>query len=271
MKKKIFIILTAAILILSGFSATGKGNYELVEDFYGVISEDEKIELRNLAEEVSKKHSADVVIAVVDSLDGKTATEYADDYYDYNYFGQGENKDGILLILSMEYRDYAISTTGFGIKAFTDKGLSYIEDKILPKLGDDDYYKAFKIFIELSDKFLTQAETGKPYDVGNMPKRNITPISAIITALISGGISSAVGGGYVANLKSAHKTKIRRNTARGYQSGIVNITNKNDIFANSNVTRRLKPQAPPPSSGGGGSTTHVGSSGTTHGGSSGKF
>ena len=36
---------------------------------------------------VSKKQQADIVIVTVDSLDGKTATEYADDFYDEHGYG----------------------------------------------------------------------------------------------------------------------------------------------------------------------------------------
>ena len=36
------------------------------------------------------------------SLNGKTATKYADDYFDYNGYGLGNEKDGILLLISMK-------------------------------------------------------------------------------------------------------------------------------------------------------------------------
>lgn len=35
-------------------------------------------------------------MAVVHTLDGSTPMEYADDYYDYNGYGFGAGKDGIL-------------------------------------------------------------------------------------------------------------------------------------------------------------------------------
>ena len=41
---------------------------------------------------------------------GKTAEAYADDYYDYNGYGYGENDDGLLLLVSMGEREWAITT-----------------------------------------------------------------------------------------------------------------------------------------------------------------
>ncbi|MBO5147409.1 MAG: TPM domain-containing protein [Clostridia bacterium] len=38
-------------------------------------------------DEVSEKHKFDLVIVTVNSLNGKTSTEFADDFYDYNDYG----------------------------------------------------------------------------------------------------------------------------------------------------------------------------------------
>ena len=88
---------------------------------------------------------------------------YADDYYDYNGYGAGADNDGILLLLSMEDRDWWISTTGYGIDAFTDYGIDVIGDEIVPDLSNGDYYSAFTEFIDLTDDFLAEAEKGNPY------------------------------------------------------------------------------------------------------------
>ena len=68
---------------------------------------------------------------------------YADDFYDYNGYGYGDSRDGILLLISMEERDWRISTCGYGITVFTDAGQEYISDKFLPYLSDGDYSEAF--------------------------------------------------------------------------------------------------------------------------------
>jgi len=44
----------------------------------------------------------------------------------------------------------------------------------LPELKHNNYYEAINIYADLSDKFLTQAKTDKPYDKGNLPKEPIS-------------------------------------------------------------------------------------------------
>ena len=44
----------------------------------------------------------------------------------------------------------------------------------LPELKHNNNYEAFNIYADLSDKFLTQAKTDKPYDKGNFPKEPIS-------------------------------------------------------------------------------------------------
>ena len=52
----------------------------------------------------------DLVVVTANTLGGKSPMEYADDYYDYN----GYTDDGALLLVSMEDRDWWISTKGSG-------------------------------------------------------------------------------------------------------------------------------------------------------------
>jgi len=130
----------------------------------------EEKELLFTLNEISARQECDIVIVTVDALDGKTATEYADDFFDYNGYGYGKTRDGILLLISMEARDWALSTHGYGIEAFTDAGQAYMmDDFVLPCLSDDDFYGAFTEFAAQCDAFLTQAANDEPYDSHNLP------------------------------------------------------------------------------------------------------
>ncbi len=73
-------------------------------------------------------------------------------------------------LLDMGDRNWAISTSGFGITAFTDAGQEYTIEQISTELKDDDYYEAFEDFTSLCDEFLTQAKTGEAYDTDHLPK-----------------------------------------------------------------------------------------------------
>ena len=218
--------------------------------------------------EISTRQKMDVVIVTVDSLDGKTATEYADDFYDNTGYGYGDEGDGILFLVSTEERDWALSTKGWGTTVFTDAGLQYMSEKILPYLSEGEYVEAFDTYADLCDQFITQAYQGEPYDVGRLPKTYFKVIWIPI-GLVCGFILSAI----VAVIKRNRemKTIVKQYSASRYtEEGSLNITNSNDIYINNVVTRRII-QSDNDSHGAGGSSTHTSSSGSSHGGTSGKF
>ena len=61
----------------------------LVDDADILIDSEEK-ELNQQLDTVSEEQECDVIVVTVDSLNGKTVEEYADDYYDDNSYGYGE-------------------------------------------------------------------------------------------------------------------------------------------------------------------------------------
>ena len=105
----------------------------------------------------------------------------------------------------MEDRDYAITTYGFGITAFTDAGLQYVVNDFKPALSGGRYGDAFNDFADCCDKFLTQAHTGEPYDGDNMPKGTVHPVYIPISLAIGFLISLLIGRSKSAKLKSVRK------------------------------------------------------------------
>lgn len=230
-----------------------------------LLDDSQETQLLSRLDEISESQNCDVVVITVDSLEGKTATEYADDFYDFNGYGMGDGDDGILLLVSMEYRDWAISTYGFGITAFTDAGQSYITSQFLPDLGDGNYYGAFDTFASLCDRFLTQAHNGAPYDTGNLPKEPVDPLW-ILGALLIGAVVAFI---VLTIMKSGHKSVRKQRAAANYICrDSFHITESRDIFLYQHITRTAIPKQTTSSSG---SSMHRSSSGRSHGGSSGKF
>lgn len=274
--------LNSAKSIISRSSAAGTGSvtsgaqskvsqstYPRLMDEAGLLSSDEAAEIKAKLDEISERQKFDVVIATVNSLSGKTPREYADDLYDYSGFGFGENKDGVLFLISMEDRDWYITTTGYGIAAITDAGREYIADKFTGYLSDGDYAEAFRIYANEVDRFVTNAvETGKPYDVGNLPHDPLSLIWIPISLVVGILIASAVVGGMKSKLRSVSFAS----AADSYvKPGSMNVRESRDMFLYSTVSRTAKPKDSDSSGSSGGSSTHTSSSGTTHGGGGGKF
>lgn len=229
-----------------------------------LLSDSEETDLLAKLDEMSERQECDVVVATVNSLEGKTAMEYADDFYDYNGYGYGEERDGIILLISMEERDWWMSTCGYGITAFTDAGQKYMSDKFVTMLSDGEYADAFTKYADLCDEFLTQAKTGEPYDTGNMPKESVDIIWLPIDLAV--GLFAAF---IVASRKKTKLKTVRKKVAaQDYVvDGSFRVTKNSDRFITKSVTTRKIHR----DDDSGGSSTHTSSSGSSHGGSGGNF
>ena len=275
MKKRRISVLILIILLLFAIpvSAADGGKRELprLVDDADLLTNEEEAALLEKLDEMSERQSCDVVIVTVNSLEGKTSVEYADDFYDYNGYGIGDDYDGLLLLVSIQDRDWAISTSGFGITAFTDAGLNYISEKFLPLLSDGKYSKAFTKFADLCDDFITEAKTGEPYNENHLPNEPVGFFWIIVDLVVGLGI------GYVIAFRKRQKLiSVRKKVeAEDYTvPGSFVLDVNMDTFVRRFVTSKSAPSTESDSNSGsttGGSTTHTSSSGRTHGGASGKF
>ena len=266
----LMISLLLVVLIIPSYAyAEGEKDYEMSDrlrfvDLAGLLEEEEIGEIEEKLGEISTRQHMDVVIATVNSLEGKTATEYADDFYDECGYGYGEEGDGIIFLVDMGEHKWAISTKGAAINVFTDAGQEYMTEQFIPYMSDGDYYDAFYTYAELCDDFITQAYEGEPYDEGNLPKAYFK-IKWVLYSLLIGFVSSFILAMYK---KSEMKSIVKQQSASNYtKEGSISMTNSQDRFVNKIVTTRIISS----DDSGGGSSTHTSSSGSTHGGSSGEF
>ena len=271
MKKKIISVILMVILcldiVIPTFAASTDGfadEYYRLNDLADVLTDNEENELLAQLDELSVRQKVDVTIAIVDELESyDTVTEYADDFYEFCNYGYGQNKDGVLLLISMENHDWAISTCGYGVTAFTDAGIHYIGQQMKDDLAAENYASALNTYVKLCDMFITQARNGEPFDKDSLPKEALSliwiPISVIIgvvLALIIVGV-----------MKSKLKTVALQSEANNYmRKDSLSVRESSDLFLYHTVTRTEKKK-----DNDSGSSTHTSSSGTTHGGGSGKF
>lgn len=274
--KKIISMLTLTIILVFTTGVTAfADSYGIIPetrqlprlvDSSNLLSSSEQTDLMKKLDEISERQKFDVAIVTVDSLDGKSPQDYADDFYDYNGFGQGVNKDGVLLLICLNTRDWYISTRGYGITAITDYGRERMSDSFVPELTDGNYDKAFDIYAELCDDYVTEAKSGTPYDYNHKPKGPLQPFKKIGISLLVGVVIGFISVTIMkSNLKSVHKND---KAANYVQNGSMLINQSNDIYLYRTVTRRRRESS---SSGHGGSRTHTSSSGASHGGGGGKF
>lgn len=98
-------------------------------------------------------------------------SEYYDDPYETAYelyhqntLGMGEDRDGVILLMSMSDRKYA--TFFYGPKAeyaFDAYGQELMEEEFLDDFRDDDWYDGFEDYLEVCAEYLERAEAGDPF------------------------------------------------------------------------------------------------------------
>ncbi len=271
--KERLVTIFFALLLLVNFTLPVFAADDILRlvDEADLLTDDEETSLLGQLDEISERQQVDIAVVTVNYLDGLGVVEYADDFFDYNGYGFGEERDGILFLISMEERQWYISTHGYGITAVTDAGSEYMSEKLLDDLGEGEYAAAFTSFAGLCDDFITQARSGEPYDVDNLPKEPFGFVLNLVIALGIGFVVSLIAMGIMrSQLKSVHS---QSGAGEYVKKDSMKLTKESDLFLYKHVDRRERPKENDSdnSNSSGGSTTHTSSSGATHGGRGGKF
>lgn len=267
LRKLMLLVMSVSIMsVFLGFSVSSAAGKKSVIDDAGLIKASDEKELDKKIKNIQKDKFA-VVILTVKSLDGKSAQDYADDYYDNNDYGLDNEKSGVLFLVSKGDRKYHISTKGAGIKAFTDYGIGRIKEEIKSYLSDGDYFDACDEFLNITKDFVKAYKDGTPYDTDNPYNEEIDYVILEVIALVIAFVIALISVGIMRLRMNTAKPK---GTAMEYiKKGSFKLTSEKDIFMYSTVTKTAKPKDNDNSAGG--STTHVSSSGSEHGGGGGSF
>lgn len=80
-----------------------------------------------------------------------------------NGFGLGADRNGILLLLSLNERDWSMFVHGEKAEyAFNDYGQAELPDAFLSAFGENDWYGGFSGYLAACDEHLTLAASGEP-------------------------------------------------------------------------------------------------------------
>ena len=191
------LMLLLALLALLVLPAAAADLPRLVDNADLLMADDAEALLADL-DSRSEALQFDIVIVTVDSLDGETPRNYAEDFFWYNNYGLGEDRDGALLLVAMDTRDWYIATHGFGITAITPAGREAMVDRFLPQLSNAEYAAAFSTFAEECEDYVNQARNGSAYDTGNLPDEPFEApgflwvVACLLFGALIGGITVGV-------------------------------------------------------------------------------
>ncbi len=270
----LILFFMAALLPVAAYGE----NPEKVVDQAELFTAAEREEIQALCESAVAETNMDVVVVTTGDANGKSAMEFADDYFDYNGYGVGGDHSGILFLIDMDNREIWISTTGLAIRYFTDARIDRMLDVVFGDVADGDYAAAARAFV---GRVTYYAKLGIPddqynYDPGTGEKDPYIPVAGKnFWSELGTGALAAFAVALVAALiawvcaKRANGKQVTARPATYLTPGSFRLTAKSDLFLRESVQRRyIEPPSSSSSGGGGGgsSSTHSGSSGTTHGG-----
>lgn len=247
MKKRVLsltlVLMLCAALVLTVHAAPTTG---FVEDEADLLTESEEAALSARLQQLSSTYNAQIVVATVESTGGSYFDDYMEFLYDERSLGYGENRDGVLLLVSMDPRTVGIVSNGFAGDAITTSSIDIITEAMVDDLSEGNYADAFDIFADECVYYLDGYLNGFPFDTGT-------------NLMVALGIGILIGVIVASVLKGQLKTVRRQHQADVYvKPGSMQLRVSSDLFLYRTVNR-VKKQNNNSSSGKSGSSRSVGS------------
>lgn len=277
--------LIAAILLWIMTAAVWAGD-QRVFDQAGLLAPEETARLEEQIDGLRQKMKMDVVLVTTASADGKSAEEYADDFYDQGGFGTRKDYSGALFLIDMDNREIYISTSGTMTRFLTDSRVETMLDHAYDYASSGDYAGASRQFLDDVADYYQKGIPGGQYnydtETGKISVyRSVRWYEALLALLAS----AFCAGGACLNVKRNYAMKEERSRASNFNMAYratsqFDFKDQNDALINSFVTQQLIQRAINGGGrgmGGGGmggagrSSTHMSSGGRSHGGGGRKF
>ena len=268
MKKK-FIALLLTLCMMAALSAAALADgAQYVFDDYGLLTDDEWSTLEDKARALSEQYECGIYAIIVDdySYYGSGSSEQvAERIYKDSGLGHinGDDTDGIVLLLSMDARDWALYAHGVTAEsAFNKTAQSRLSESFLSDFGNDDWAGGVDSYITACGDFLQnladyEANGGDLSDYEDYDEPGITVGVVIICALVSSLIALIV-----CLIMKGKMRSVRHGVEAGaYVSGGLNLTDGFDNYTHTTETHRRIERDNDSGSSGGSASDGVSSSG----------
>ena len=242
----LLLALLAALTLTVPAWAEQQSGDPFVYDTAGLLSEADYADLEQTADAISWQYRCAVYIVTVDDYGryGGDAYEAAANIYNGQDFGIGAERSGILLLLSMWDRSYALYVRdGYAKSMVGNYAQTVLEDSFLDYFGADDWYGGFNAYLTTCEDMFQQAADGHPVT---------KPLGKVILPAL------AVGCGVALMICLVMKGKMK-SVRKGAEADVyvtaegLELTERSDIYTHTTETRRRKNSKDGSESGGGGS------------------
>lgn len=260
--RKWSILAVLFVLIVSLVLPAQATDYRFVYDEADFLIDEEVLSLESAAQDISLTYSCGVYIVTTWDYTayGSTVRSAAENFFTANDLGMGDDRNGVMLFLSMGDRDYALIAHGeFANAAFTDYGKDILSEEFLDNFAYDDWMGGFQDYLYGCRDFLNAAIAGEPVDVEGGSDVGMTLLMILLIPAAIAGVACGV-------MTASMKTARAKTQADDYRRE-VNVLGRRDRFITRTVVRQKIESSSSSSSSRGG--TRVNSGGFS--GKSGKF
>lgn len=248
--KAIFVVLAVFIMmpLLGIEAARASESQQHVYDRAHLLSKTEIGKLESLSAELGAKRDTDFIIITTKSTNGEDIADYTGDFYDR--YGKGSTA---ILTIDMTNREVFIAGFKKAEQYLDNSRLNSIRNTISSDLSNENYFKAFETYIQLSYK-----------DMGIKP--GVNPDNIFFTWWFQLIAAIAVGGIAVSIMlyHAGGKVTVNGNTYMDQRTS--DVIDQYDTYIRTTVTRERKPSDKDSGSDGG-----VTKGGTSYSGSRGSF
>ena len=207
--RKHFLCIVILSLGISWMLFAQSGESKVFDDA-NLFTAEETADLNRTALSLINETGVDLVIVTTNSTGSRNSMEYADDYFDYNHFGIGPNRDGMLILINMQARDVRISTHGAALGYFRDADIEKLLDKIVKPLSNGNFNGAAEAFLYNSagviNKKIADAQYAELKGFARFTPKLLgrSMLFGFLLALLVTGIMALAQGGKLPSVSGAH-------------------------------------------------------------------
>lgn len=136
-------------------------------DSVGLLTAQQRADLEACGAAIAEEYDFGVYVVVLEDYrdyDRRSVEDAAETVYRDLDLGVGAAKSGLMLLLSMDDRDYDLCAYGYGHTAFTDYGKEELARVFLDDFRYNDWYEGFRDYQDEAEDMLRLANEGSPVD-----------------------------------------------------------------------------------------------------------
>ena len=136
-------------------------------DSVGLLTAQQRAELEAHSAAIAERYGFGVYVVVLEdyrTYDRWSVENAAEVVYRSLDLGVGTARSGLMLLLSMDDRDYDLCAYGYGHTAFTDYGKNQLARVFLDDFRYDDWFEGFRDYQDEAEEMLRLANAGSPVD-----------------------------------------------------------------------------------------------------------